>query len=182
MITNGANSFAGQALTDGAAVSASCQTLGAGAAVNDPCQTLGVCAIPTAWFEPPSPVAAFDYVGRVSTFYNAVLATYCESYEPARESASGLIGRIESRKIRGCWRHLAFRPSGVTVTTEADDFLLFDQAHLPLMFTPENELAFAKKMLSKGSRRDLVNLPKDVLVYANKDLSSIGIIRLKFAV
>jgi hypothetical protein len=139
------------------------------------------CAVtstkPKDWFAAPAQVAAFDYVGRVSTFYSGASATYSETYEPARQSAFGLIFRVESRIVNGFWRHLAYDAKGKAVANIDDNFLLFDQSNLPLMFDPELELSFARKMLTAASKRDMVILPREVIVYTNQNQTSLGLIR-----
>jgi hypothetical protein len=147
-----------------------------------PVQALGVAGSSHSQrdkFTAPAPAVALSYTGRVGTFYCFASARYSETYEPARPSAYGPIGRIESSFIGGCWRHVAYNFSGEQVCTVQDDLLLFEQSSLPLLFDPVQEIRFAQGWLSTLPENEVVNLPNCVVVYGNKDRSSLGIIRLK---
>jgi hypothetical protein len=148
------------------------------------CVDQGLCAgaYRAKSIKAPTPVLNQSYCGRVGTFYSAARESYCETYEPARPSAHGLISRIESRFIGGRWIHMAYRFSGALVSSVEDDLFLFEQSSLPLMFDPDAERAFAKHWLNSGAGPEVVNLPHNVVVYGNRDRSSLGIIRLKLSI
>jgi len=131
------------------------------------------------WFESPHAICPGPYQGRVGTFYNSENMSYVENYEPARSTAYGLVGRIESRVVGQRWRHIAYGPGGETILSESNDLVLFDQTSLPLMFDPAEDVKFAGKMLAASPKNEVVALPKDVVVYANRERTSVGIIRLK---
>jgi hypothetical protein len=168
MIISGANFTAGPALAKDPAAT---------------CVDQGLCAgvYRANSLKAPNPVLTLSYSGRVGTFYSAARDSYCETYEPARPSAHGPIGRIESRFIGGRWIHMAYRFSGAAVCSSDDDVLLFEQSSLPLMFDPDAERAFAKHWLTSGAGSEVVNLPNNVVVYGSRDRSSLGIIRLKLS-
>jgi hypothetical protein len=127
----------------------------------------------------PESVWAHPYIGRVSTFVNISTASYSETYEPARLSAFGPIGRIESRISDGVRKHIAFRLSGEQIYGPDDDLIFFDQVNMPLMFEPEKEQQFAEACLSIDVNQDLFHYSKGVVIYRNKDGRAVGIVRLQ---